>query len=57
MNDEIIEQINLIRYKLEDTIKEYQSILDDVSLEEQERLKDHITQLKKQSEELYQWFI
>jgi len=57
MNDEIIEHINTIRYKLNDTISEYKEILTEVSSEEQKKLQFHISQLEIQMKELYEWFI
>lgn len=57
MNDELIEQVNLVRYKLEETIKEYSSLKNEISNEEAKQLEDHIKTLQSFSAELYNMFI
>ena len=57
MNDELIEQVNLVRYKLEEAIKEYASLKNNISNEEAEHIEKHIKVLQSFSSELYKMFI
>ena len=57
MNDEIIEIVNQLIFKLNDLQSDYHVLKDELAEEEKQKLIAHIDQLKKQSTELYNWFI